>query len=173
MNATRVSVAGAKALKSLEALTASLKRCPDTDPPSAAKGSKYAPALRWLKFNLVGLAGVMVQLGLLEAWMHFSLGNYLLGTAVAVEATLLHNFGWHCVYTWRDRPAADRWTVVARALRFNFSNGAVSLLGNVVLMHLLVALLGTPVLIANLVAILVCSTINFFLGDRFVFADSG
>lgn len=127
---------------------------------------------RWLKFSLVGFAGVLVQLGLLEAWMHFSVGNYLLGTAVAVEATLLHNFGWHCVYTWRDRPARSCFTLLARGIRFHLSNGAVSLLGNIVLMHLLVAELGTPVLIANLTAILICSTINFFLGDRFVFADS-
>ena len=68
---------------------------------------------RWLKFNLVGLGGVLVQLGLLEAWTHFSLGNYLLGTALAVEAALLHNFGWHCVYTWRDRPAANATTIAA------------------------------------------------------------
>ena len=128
--------------------------------------------LRWLKFNLVGLAGVLVQLGLLEAWVHFSLGNYLLGTALAVEATLVHNFGWHCVYTWRDRPAPDRRTLLARAFRFHVSNGSVSFVANLALMHVLVALLGVPVLLANITAILVCSTANFFLGDRFVFANS-
>ena len=128
--------------------------------------------LRWLKFNLVGLAGVLVQLGLLDAWMHFSLGNYLLGTAVAVEVTLVHNFGWHCVYTWRDRRAANLKTVLLRVLRFHLSNGAVSLLGNIGLMHLLVGLLRTPVLIANVVAIVICSTVNFLFGERFVFADT-
>jgi putative flippase GtrA len=135
------------------------------------EGRASAPALRWMKFNLVGVAGVLLQLGLLETWMHFSLGNYLLGTAAAVEATLLHNFGWHCIYTWRDRRARDSRTVLARALRFQVSNGAVSFLGNLTIMKVLIVLFGVPVLIANAAAILVCSTINFFLGDRFVFAN--
>lgn len=136
------------------------------------KQGALAPALRWVKFNLVGLVGVIVQLGLLEAWMRFSLGDYLLGTAMAVEITLIHNFGWHCLYTWRDRPAADRWTILARALRFHVSNGAVSLLGNLILMRYFVNVLDLSVLTANLIAIVICSTINFFLGDRYVFADA-
>lgn len=128
--------------------------------------------VRWLKFNLVGAGGVLVQLGLLEAWMHFSLGNYLIGTVVAVEAALVHNFGWHCVFTWRERPAANRGVVLARATRFHLSNGGVSIVGNLVIMQLLVGVLGSPVLVANLTAIVVCSAVNFILGDRWVF-DSG
>lgn len=128
---------------------------------------------RWLKFNAVGVVGIVVQLGLLEGWIRFSLGDYLLGTALAVEATLLHNFGWHCIYTWRDRPATDRRTILLRGLRFHVSNGAVSLLGNLVLMRVLVNVFDAPVLGANFIAIVICSIINFFLGDRYVFADSG
>jgi putative flippase GtrA len=128
---------------------------------------------RWLKFNLVGLGGVLVQLGLLEVWTHFALGNYLLGTALGVEGALLHNFGWHCVYTWRDRGAAGVATIAGRAFRFHVSNGVVSLLGNLFLMHLLVSEMHSPLLLANSVAILACSAINFLLGDRFVFGDTG
>lgn len=128
--------------------------------------------VRWLRFNLVGAGGVLVQLGLLEAWMHFSLGNYLLGTVVAVEAALVHNFGWHCVFTWRERPAMNRSVFVARAVRFHLSNGAVSLVGNLVMMQVLVGVLGSPVLVANIASIVVCSVVNFLLGDRWVF-DSG
>jgi putative flippase GtrA len=127
---------------------------------------------RWWKFNLVGLGGVFVQLGVLQAWTHFARAAYLLGTALGVEAALLHNFGWHCVYTWRDRRAADARQIWRRGLRFHLSNGAVSLLGNVLLMQWLVREIGLPVLPANGVAIAVCSTINYLLGDRFVFANS-
>ncbi len=124
---------------------------------------------RWLKFNVVGIGGVLVQLGLLQAWMHFTLGNYLLGTVVAVEGAVLHNFAWHCAYTWRDRPATGGAEFWARLRRFHLSNGAVSLGGNVLIMHVLVSGLGVPVLIANGIAIVVCSIANFFLGDRWVF----
>jgi len=136
--------------------------------------------LRWMKFNLVGFGGVLVQLGFLEAWLHFSLGNYLMGAMVAVEAALLHNFGWHCVYTWKDRPTRGLKSVLNRALRFQLSNGAVSLVGNLLLMPVLLHLLAPTfnireswlVLVANGIAILVTSTANFLLGDRFVFANS-
>jgi putative flippase GtrA len=129
--------------------------------------------LRFVKFNLVGIGGVLVQLGLLQTWMHLSPGHYLLGTAIAVEAALVHNFAWHCIYTWRDRPALKTADVWIRAVRFHLSNGTVSLLGNLLLMELLVIWLKSSVLIANVIAIVVCSLINFLLGDRFVFGDSG
>lgn len=126
--------------------------------------------IRWLKFNLVGLGGVVVQLGLLEVWMHFSVGNYLLGTTMAVEAAVLHNFGWHCVFTWRDRAAPGSWVVLERAVRFHLSNGTVSLVGNVLLMRWLVLDFALPVLVANVIAIVTCSLVNFLLGDRWVFS---
>jgi putative flippase GtrA len=128
--------------------------------------------VRWLKFNLAGAGGMLVQLGLLEAWMHFSLGNYLLGTAVAVEAALVHNFGWHSVFTWRERSAGSRRVVVARAIRFHLLNGVVSIVGNLAIIQLMAGGLRSPVLVANVVAIMVCSAVNFLLGDRWVF-DSG
>jgi putative flippase GtrA len=140
--------------------------------PPLSRSDRVGFIMRWLKFNFVGAGGVLVQLGLLEAWMHFNLGNYLLGTALAVEAALVHNFGWHCLYTWRDRPAPTKFAIAMRAVRFHLSNGAVSLIGNLLLMRLLVTVLSVPVLWANIVAIAVCSTINFLLGDKYVFSDS-
>ncbi|ABF43178.1 GtrA-like protein [Candidatus Koribacter versatilis Ellin345] len=124
---------------------------------------------RWWRFNLVGAGGVLVQLGLLQAWMHFALGNYLLGTVLAVEGAVLHNFGWHCAYTWKDRPARQRAEIWGRLARFHLSNGAVSVAGNLLIMRALVDGMGVPVLVANVVAIVSCSVVNFFLGDRWVF----
>jgi hypothetical protein len=58
---------------------------------------------RWLKFNLVGGIGIVVQivsLFLLKTVFHF---NYLAATALAVEAAVVHNFVWHEQFTWADR----------------------------------------------------------------------
>lgn len=124
-------------------------------------------ALRWLKFNLVGLIGIGVQLGclaLLKTWM-----NYLAATALAVEVAVLHNFAWHERFTWKDRPGGTRERLM-RLLRFHVGNGAVSILGNVGLMWLLVSRLHMKrVLVANAIAIAVCSFLNFALGEWFVF----
>ncbi len=124
--------------------------------------------LRWLKFNAIGILGVGVQLWFLHILIRANV-NYLAATAVAVEAAVLHNFAWHQKYTWADRPSEDLLEVLGRLVRFHLSNGAVSLVGNVLLMRWLSGELRIPLYLANFTAILVCSLVNFLLGDRFVF----
>ena len=124
--------------------------------------------LRWLKFNLIGIVGAVLQLWVLHLFLRAGVG-YLQATALAVEAALLHNFAWHQRYTWADRPTDDMGAVVARLVRFHLSNGMVSIIGNVLLMRWLTGGMRVPALAANVVAILACSLVNFILGDRFVF----
>jgi putative flippase GtrA len=124
--------------------------------------------LRWLKFNLIGIVGAVLQLWVLHLFLSAGV-QYLQATALGVEAALLHNFAWHQRYTWADRPTNELGEVVARLVRFHLSNGAVSIVGNVLLMRWLRGGMGVPVLVAYLVAIGVCSLVNFVLGDRFVF----
>ena len=124
---------------------------------------------RWLKFNAVGLLGVGAQLVALQLLTGlFGASNYLWATTAAVELALLHNFYWHMRWTWRDRPATTRQTL-ARLLRFNLTNGANSLLGNLLLMKLLVGVLRWPLLAANLCAITLCGLVNFALSEIWVF----
>jgi len=54
-------------------------------------------------------------------------------------------------------------------VRFNASNGLVSILSNVLLMRLLVGALGMQYFVGNLIAIAACSLVNFLLSDCFVF----
>lgn len=124
---------------------------------------------RWLKFNATGILGVGVQLTVLQLLKHHGL-NYLLATALAVEAAILHNFIWHERFTWRIRTRLDPKSPLKRLLHFNLSNGAVSLVGNLLLMKMLVEWFGVPVLPANLCAIVACSTLNFAIAEFFVFA---
>lgn len=123
--------------------------------------------LRWMKFNLVGVLGMGVQLGALALLDRGFPAHYLCTSALALELTLLHNFVWHLHYTWRDR--RDRTPRTAQLVRFHLSNGLVSMAGNLVLMRLLVQDAHLPVLAANACAILCCSGVNFFLGDQWAF----
>lgn len=120
-------------------------------------------------FTLVGFAGFAVQAGAL--WL--LVGRAGLGvvpaTLLATELAVLHNFAWHARWTWADRPAASPATV-ARLLRFNISNGGVSLAGGAVLMPILVDGLGLHLLAANLMTVLACAALNYAAGDRWVFA---
>ena len=74
---------------------------------SERETSWRSSGLRWLKFNFVGLLGIGVQLlalALLTSWLHV---NYLLATALAVEAAVVHKSPIDAVHQiqsdkWRD-----------------------------------------------------------------------
>ncbi len=136
---------------------------------SSSAGARGATARRWLKFNLVGGIGIAVQLAMLlglKSGFHL---NYLLATPLAVEAAVVHNFLWHERYTWSDRVQPSWRLSLPRLLRFNLTTGGVSLAGNLVLMKLMVGLGNVNYLIANSVAIVLCSLLNFLISEEWVF----
>jgi len=126
-------------------------------------------ARRWLRFNVVSAAGVLVQAGALAGLLGLLGRHYLLATGLAVEAAVLHNFFWHWKWTWADRPGLRARKVLPVLVRFNVTTGAVSIVGNIVLMRLLVGLAGLNPLLANLLSIAACWVLNFLLSDRLVF----
>ena len=149
---------------------------PSNNSPAAKFATSLAPSMsvRWLKFNFVGGIGIVVQfaaLFLLKGVLHF---NYLAATAIAVEAAVVHNFVWHEQFTWADRTNSDRikssWRrSLVRLVRFHLANGAVSILGNLALMKVMVGLGHMNYLVANAIAIALCSLLNFLLSEEWVF----
>lgn len=125
-----------------------------------------------MKFNAVGGLGIVVQLATLAVFRSWLKLDYLLATGLAVEIAVIHNFLWHERFTWADRPPARLVQSLVRLAKFNAGNGAVSIVGNLVLMRLLVGELEFNYVVSNLVAIVVCSLLNFLLSDRFVFDAS-
>ena len=126
---------------------------------------------RWVRFNAVGAAGFMVQLG--AVWLSVELGemSYVVATLLATEIAVVHNFVWHMRWTWMDRPAAPT-QIVRRFVRFNLTNGAVSLAGNASLVALLTDWMRMPYVAANVAGIAVCCILNFLLSELFVFAPA-
>ena len=121
---------------------------------------------RFARFSIVGAGGIVVQTLALATLLRFSDIHYMLATAVAVELSVLNNFVWHRRWTWADRRASR---AALALLRFNATTGAMSLAGNLVFMFLLVGGLRLDPRAANLIAIGLCSLVNFALSDRFVF----
>jgi putative flippase GtrA len=138
---------------------------------------EWRPITRqWLKFNAVGVIGTLVQLVMLTLLAGiWGRQYYLLATVIAVETAILHNFIWHIKWTWLDRMSTGTAAtqniraLIRTLLRFNLSAGAVSLLGNLMLMRAFVGGMGLNLIVANLLSIITCSLINFILSDRFVF----
>ena len=127
---------------------------------------------RWLAFNGVGVLGVGVQLGLLTLLVHGGGLHYLVATAIAVEITVLHNFIWHQHWTWRDRPSPSAAAVARRLARFHLLNGTVSLFGNLAIMTVLCGTLRIDPVAGNVVAIGVCSMLNFVASEVLVFKST-
>jgi putative flippase GtrA len=82
---------------------------------------------------------------------------------------VLNNFVWHQRWTWRDRPSATIAETLRRLIKFNITNGAVSITGNLVFMSILVGRVGLPIAGANVASVAACSICNFFLADRIAF----
>ena len=123
---------------------------------------------RFLAFNGVGAIGIAVQLAVIAVLAEGIGLDYRAATVAAVAAALGHNFTWHWVWTWADRRTTGAPMLPALG-RFLLANGAVSLVGNVVLMRVLVGSVGLPVLPASGLAIAACGLVNYWLADRHVF----
>lgn len=127
---------------------------------------------RWAAFNMVGAAGIAVQLSVLALLIRVGHVHYLAATALSVEAAVLHNFFWHQRWTWKDRPVESSGGLTARLLRFHLLNGAISLGGNMAIMALLAGAAGMDALAANAIAIVTCSLVNFAASERMVFRST-
>jgi putative flippase GtrA len=85
---------------------------------------------RWCVFNVVGILDIGIQLATLAVLHGWAGLHYLPATALAVESAVLHNFAWHERWTWADRPSRILRESLARLIRFNLTNGAISIGSN-------------------------------------------
>lgn len=141
--------------------------------------------MRWLRFNVVGAMGAVVQTLALYVFTHLVGLEYMTSIGLAVELAILHNFAWHVLWTFpvrkmdvsRERSASHgpggNFSIPRSLLRFQLQTGMTSIGGNLALMWLFVDLIRFPVIGANLLAIALCSTANYFLAERFSFRHQG
>jgi dolichol-phosphate mannosyltransferase len=121
--------------------------------------------MRFVKFCLVGLSGVGVNLGLL--WLlteRFGL-YYLLSAAISIETSIVSNYLLNEFITFRDRRTGGVGRVFARLASFN----TVSLVGvalNLGILWLLTTALGLYYLVSNLFGIAVATTWNYLVNNK-------
>ncbi len=131
-------------------------------------GRRWPTLHRWIKFNIVGAVGIVVQLAALKALVGIGM-RVQTATVIAVEMAVLNNFYWHLRYTWKDRSGGKFSETLRRCLRFHLTNGALSLAASWVPMGVLVQEVGLPLLMANVVCIAACSIMNFLMAEVVVF----
>jgi putative flippase GtrA len=126
---------------------------------------------RFARFNTVSAGGFVVQIvtvAMLTRWLGQS---DVPATALAVGAAIVHNFAWHCRWTWADRyrDTGTRRRLLATFVRYAAANGLVSIAGGVLIVAVLALEIGLHVVISNIVAVAVCGLVNYQIGDRVVF----
>ncbi|PKL65756.1 MAG: glycosyltransferase family 2 protein [Methanomicrobiales archaeon HGW-Methanomicrobiales-3] len=120
---------------------------------------------RVFKFGIVGLSGIIVNLGILWLLVEYALLDKNIASLIAIEISILHNFVWNDLWTFRakeDVRITSRWQ---RLIAFNL----VSIGGSVInwgLFLLLTAGFSVYYLLAQLIGILVAFVWNFLVNRR-------
>lgn len=125
--------------------------------------------LRFLKFNVVGALGVVVHLGVVSVLVEWVRMAYLPATMMAVATAVVHNFAWHCRWTWADRPVRGLRRRVLALARFAAANGAISMVSNLIVVTVLVERTGCHPTVANAVAIAASGLLNYVVANTVVF----
>jgi dolichol-phosphate mannosyltransferase len=117
---------------------------------------------RVVKFGLVGLSGIAVNMGFLYYLTEYVGLYYLMASIIAIEISILNNFLWNDLWTFRSREnqkLSSRWH---RLIAFNMvSAGGVAI--NLGLLYLFTSVFGVYYLISNLIGILVAFLWNFII----------
>jgi dolichol-phosphate mannosyltransferase len=117
------------------------------------------------KFGIVGLTGIVVNMGVLWYLREYVSLDLLLSSFIAIELSILNNFLWNDLWTFRamgDQKFSLWWQ---RLAAFNLvSIGGVVI--NMGILYLLTTIFGVYYLLSNMIGILVAFTWNFMVNRR-------
>jgi dolichol-phosphate mannosyltransferase len=120
---------------------------------------------RVFKFGIVGLSGIVVNLGILFLLVEFFTVNKDLASPIAIEFSILNNFIWNDLWTFgsvENQKVSSRWH---RLVAFNIVSvgGAVI---NYAIFLVLTSWFAVYYLIAQLIGILIAFVWNFLINRR-------
>ena len=116
--------------------------------------------LRFAKFCLVGLIGILVNIGLLWLLTEFAGLFYLLSAAISIESSIISNFVLNDYLTFPDRRLPGTKSFLSRLLKFNL----VCIVGlgvNMGVLWLLTEVFGIYYLVSELGGIVVATLWNY------------
>jgi dolichol-phosphate mannosyltransferase len=127
---------------------------------------RFHSSKTFIKYSLVGLSGVAVNLGVFTLLVMFGVNKYL-ASPVAVEISIISNFVLNNYWTFRWRKISDR--IQIRGLKFH----AAALVGMAVSFSTFVFLSlvfpRTPPQVHQLIAIAPAMLVNYFLNSYWTF----
>ena len=124
---------------------------------------------RLLKFGVVGVTGIAVNMGALYLLTDFGKIPYFIASLIAIELSILSNFSINLGWTWKDRSEAG--TVWSKLLRYHIGVGITALLGNYLILIAMTEWLGVYYLVSNLVGIGVGTLASYIVNDLWTFRN--
>ncbi len=125
---------------------------------------------RILKFGVVGVSGIGVNMGSLYLLTEFASIPYFVGSLIAIELSILSNFWLNHLWTWKDR--SEFGSVWGKGLRYHVGAGLTAMLGNYLILIALTEFFGINYLISNLIGIGVGTIGNFIVNDLWTFKSN-
>ena len=130
---------------------------------------KEAPAYtefsRMLKFMVVGLTGIIVNVGFLFLITEGFGIYFMFSSLIGIEASILSNYSLNDVWTFRDI-SDNKYSWGERLVRFHMVS-VTGVLINISTLYLLTAVFGLYYVISNLVGIVLAFAWNFLANRRF------
>lgn len=124
---------------------------------------------RIFKFGTVGISGVFVNSGLLIIFTELLKVDYRISSITAIEISILNNFLWNSLWTWKDKKTSGRRNSIQRLLKFHTSCIFTAFFINFGLLMLLTEIFHVPYWYSNLVGIAIGSIINYITSHFWVF----
>lgn len=125
--------------------------------------------VRVVKFAVVGLSGVLVNMTVLFFFTEILRITYWVSGIIAIEISIIGNFILNDLWTWRDR-AKKR--LLHRFTQYHISVGLTAILFNWLLLIILTEVFNVYYLLSNLIGIIVGTVSNYILNDIWTFGKS-
>jgi dolichol-phosphate mannosyltransferase len=122
--------------------------------------------VRLLKFAVVGLSGVIVNMGMLYLLTEYLGLLYIISSIIAIEISIISNFFLNDLWTWKDRVKKR---FLERFFQYHISVGLTAILANWLILLILTEFFNIYYLISNLIGIAVGTFANFVVNDLWTF----
>jgi len=127
---------------------------------------------RFISFSFVGISGIVVNSAILYYAKEYLYVPVSIASLIAIQIAIFNNFFWNHRFTWTDREMKGFSAIRTGLIRFTLVSWIAGGLNWIILL-LLHHYAGLYYMLANLIAILIASVLNYFLNDLWTFRHRG
>jgi dolichol-phosphate mannosyltransferase len=124
-------------------------------------------AARFIKFCLVGLSGVIINLGLLYIFVEVFEIQKVVAFTISIAISILSNYFFNSRFTYRDNRSKSRRESIKR-LGYYYTFAAITMFINLAIYHELINNFAVNYILAGLLGIVITVLLNFILVTKII-----